>query len=71
MKVGELWYMDNSYPHSVYNQGPVERVHLMIDNCPLNSYLRSLFPAEINRLYTYRHRGAQTAIGASLSVCGD
>lgn len=31
MKPGEVWYMKLSQPHSVYNNGPTERINMSID----------------------------------------
>ena len=44
MKAGELWFIDTSYPHSVFNKSNVDRIHLIID-CVPNQWLYSLFPA--------------------------
>ncbi len=51
MKVGELWYVDVSRPHSVRNLGGEERIHLVID-CVKNEWLDNLIatgqPAEFS-----------------------
>jgi len=40
MNEGETWYLDFSEPHSVYNGGPADRIHLVLD-CVVNDWLRS------------------------------
>ena len=42
MSTGELWYVDVSKPHSAYNYGDTDRVHLIID-CFSNTWTDSLF----------------------------
>jgi quercetin dioxygenase-like cupin family protein len=44
MNEGETWYLDFSEPHSVYNGGPADRIHLVLD-CVVNDWLRSLIDA--------------------------
>lgn len=39
MKVGECWEINNSYMHSVENNGDEDRVHLMIDIMP-NKFIK-------------------------------
>ena len=41
MQEGELWYIDVTLPHSVVNQGKVERLSMVID-CELNDWLENL-----------------------------
>jgi hypothetical protein len=59
MKAGELWYCDFSYPHSVHNKSPIDRMHLVLDLI-LNPWLKALFPsesmAEQLHNWTYRRR---------------
>jgi hypothetical protein len=43
LKPGECWYINFNLPHSVYNGGTTDRIHLVID-CVLNDWLRALFP---------------------------
>ena len=38
MRAGETWYADFSLPHRVENNGPTDRVHLVLD-CEPNSWL--------------------------------
>jgi hypothetical protein len=40
---GELWYGDFSFPHRLFNGGPAERIHLVMD-LMVNDYVTSLFP---------------------------
>jgi Aspartyl/Asparaginyl beta-hydroxylase len=42
MKVGEAWYGNFSQPHSVKNEGELDRIHLVID-CIRNSWTDKLF----------------------------
>src|SRR6266568_5718776 len=42
---GELWYGDFSKVHSVKNDSPVVRVHMVID-VQINEFVLSLFPAD-------------------------
>ncbi|WP_150237595.1 aspartyl/asparaginyl beta-hydroxylase domain-containing protein [Nocardiopsis quinghaiensis] len=42
---GTFWYGDFSLPHSVYNRGTTNRVHLVVD-CYVNRALLDLFPEE-------------------------
>ncbi len=44
MLPGECWFLDASYPHSLYNGGETDRIHLVID-CEVNDWLKGLFPA--------------------------
>ena len=46
MKEGEAWYLNFNLYHSVVNNGPHERVHLVID-CVVNDWFRSFFGEEI------------------------
>ena len=39
---GECWYMNFNLPHSIRNNSPVNRVHLVID-AVVNDWVRSLF----------------------------
>lgn len=55
MAPGELWYLDNSFPHSVYNESTIYRAHILIDCCPMNNYLLSLFPKDMKYYYLFRH----------------
>lgn len=41
MHEGECWYLRLSDPHSVYNGGTIDRVHLVID-APVNDWLRNI-----------------------------
>ena len=43
MRAGETWYLNVNYFHSVRNDGPADRVHLVID-CVVNDWLRSFLP---------------------------
>ena len=45
MGVGELWYGDFSKVHSVKNDSPVVRVHMVID-VQINDFLLGLFPED-------------------------
>lgn len=42
MEVGDCWYINANLPHRVSNQGPSDRIHLVID-CGVNDWLRQLF----------------------------
>jgi hypothetical protein len=42
---GELWWADFSLPHSVKNQSPIDRVHLVVD-VEITAELLALFPVE-------------------------
>ncbi|MGB0712097.1 MAG: aspartyl/asparaginyl beta-hydroxylase domain-containing protein [Gammaproteobacteria bacterium] len=42
MKAGECWYINASFPHSVRNDGPDERVHLVVD-CVVDEAMIALF----------------------------
>lgn len=44
MNEGEAWYLDFFEPHSVFNGGPAERIHLVLD-CVVNDWLRALIEA--------------------------
>ena len=44
LREGEIWVLDTSYRHAVYNASPQRRVHLVID-FPLTPRLRSLLPS--------------------------
>jgi len=44
-KAGELWYGDFSKVHSVKNESPVVRVHMVID-VQINDFVLSLFPED-------------------------
>jgi hypothetical protein len=41
MSPGELWYLNVSQPHRVWNKGPAARTHLVID-CAVNQWLLGL-----------------------------
>ncbi len=41
---GECWYADFSKPHSFFNRGTTERVHIALD-CVLNDWLRDVLQA--------------------------
>jgi len=41
MNAGELWYLDFSQKHRVENNGPTDRIHLVID-CKVNDWLTSI-----------------------------
>ncbi len=41
MQAGELWYADFSQTHSVQNNSPIPRVHLVLD-CQWNDWLKNL-----------------------------
>lgn len=45
MREGESWYVNFNLPHRLYNGGPADRVHLVID-CEVNDWMRSVFFAE-------------------------
>ncbi|HEV2674549.1 MAG TPA: aspartyl/asparaginyl beta-hydroxylase domain-containing protein [Aliidongia sp.] len=53
MGVGECWYLDFARPHRVQNNGPTDRIHLVLD-CEVNDWLLSRFPddaeSEVQRL---------------------
>lgn len=51
---GELWWGDFSQPHHVYNNSPINRVHLVMD-VEINDYVLGLFPAEFPE--AQRHDG--------------
>lgn len=42
MNSGECWYLNFNLPHSLYNGGTTDRVHLVID-CKVNDWVRGLF----------------------------
>ena len=42
MRVGEAWYVNVNYHHSVVNAGTTDRIHLVID-CVVNDWLRKFF----------------------------
>lgn len=42
MKEGEMWYLNVNNYHSVRNDGPTDRIHLVID-CVVNEWLLSFF----------------------------
>jgi aspartyl/asparaginyl beta-hydroxylase len=44
MAPGECWYTNVNLPHSVVNEGSVDRIHLVID-CQVDDWLRALFAA--------------------------
>jgi hypothetical protein len=44
MNEGEAWYLDFGEPHSVFNGGSADRIHLVLD-CFVNDWLRSLMDA--------------------------
>lgn len=45
MQEGESWYVNFNLPHRLYNGGPSDRVHLVID-CDVNDWFRSVLFAE-------------------------
>ena len=45
MPVGELWWGDFSRPHSVLNESPITRVHMVID-LEIDAFALDLFPAD-------------------------
>jgi hypothetical protein len=48
MAAGSGWYLRLSDPHSVYNKGDAERVHLVID-AVANDWMRSMIDAAMRR----------------------
>ena len=62
LQVGELWYGDFSFPHTVENDGPA-RLHVMFD-VPVCESLRRRFPAALLR----GRRRRRLARAASLRV---
>jgi len=44
MNEGEAWYLDFGEPHSVYNGGSTERIHMVLD-CVVNDWLREALAA--------------------------
>jgi hypothetical protein len=42
MDAGESWYLNFNLPHSLYNGGTTDRVHLVID-CGVNDWVRAFF----------------------------
>ncbi len=38
MREGELWWFDNNEMHEAYNDGDLERIHLIFDMLPLQRY---------------------------------
>jgi hypothetical protein len=44
MQPGETWYLNVNLFHSVSNNSPQDRIHLVID-CIVNDWLRAFFPA--------------------------
>ena len=44
MQIGETWYLNVNFFHSVNNQSAEDRIHLVID-CVVNEWLRGFFPA--------------------------
>jgi hypothetical protein len=44
---GELWYLDNSFPHRLYNGGSEGRVHLVID-LEVNNAVKAMFPDRLH-----------------------
>ncbi len=45
MREGETWYLNVNFFHSVTNNSPQDRIHLVID-CVVNDWLRAFFPSE-------------------------
>ena len=45
MREGETWYFNVNFFHSVTNNSPLDRIHLVID-CVVNDWLRAFFPLE-------------------------
>lgn len=45
MKEGECWYMNFNLPHSISNNSPVNRVHLVID-AKVNDWVKDLFAGD-------------------------
>lgn len=45
LKEGECWYMNLSLPHRVVNEGPADRIHLVID-CKVNDWLHRFFASQ-------------------------
>jgi quercetin dioxygenase-like cupin family protein len=41
LRAGECWYMNFNLPHAIYNNSPVDRVHLVID-AVVNDWAREL-----------------------------
>lgn len=60
MRPGDLWCLDTSYTHSVYNGGQDSRVHLVIE-CGITPALRRRLP---NNLKTKAHTAAFAAFSA-------
>ncbi len=42
MKEGECWYLNLNLPHSIKNNSPINRIHLVID-AKVNNYITQLF----------------------------
>lgn len=42
LKEGECWYMNFNLPHSIYNKGNTDRIHLVID-AVVNDWVKDLF----------------------------
>ena len=42
LKEGECWYMNFNLPHSIYNEGATDRIHLVID-AKVNEWVQELF----------------------------
>lgn len=42
MKEGQCWYLNANITHSVLNNGPADRIHLVID-CVVNDWVKALF----------------------------
>lgn len=45
---GELWWGNFTLPHYVYNESPINRVHMVID-VEINAFVLSLFPDDFRR----------------------
>ena len=56
---GELWFLDNSFPHRLRNGGDEPRIHMVID-LESGDFVRSLFPAELHAQEEKR-KAARTA----------
>jgi hypothetical protein len=42
MQEGQCWYLNANITHSVVNNGPTDRIHLVID-CGVNDWIKALF----------------------------
>lgn len=69
MLPGQLWCLDVSYLHSVYNGGDHTRVHIVVE-CQVNDTIRAMLPPRTLRdrmhdLYFFWLNGGQTHQGIS------